>query len=130
MQILHYVNGQKYEPHYDYFHDAVNTSPDKGGQRVVTMLMYLTTPEEGGETVFPKASMKVRPQGKPGQTWRVLWLMPRNSSIGRFLERLCLAMGRTRAFLSSHGGRAVVIEPSVQGHGIEPGLPKARYADQ
>ena len=21
MQVLHYVNGQKYEPHHDYFHD-------------------------------------------------------------------------------------------------------------
>lgn len=49
--MLHYQNGQKYEPHFDYFHDAVNTAPDRGGQRVLTMLMYLTTPDEGGETV-------------------------------------------------------------------------------
>ena len=33
--------------------------PQNGGQRVATFLMYLTTPEEGGETVFPSASRKV-----------------------------------------------------------------------
>lgn len=34
-----------------------------GGQRVVTMLMYLSTPEEGGETVFPYAERKVSGSG-------------------------------------------------------------------
>ena len=59
MQILHYENGQKYLPHHDYFHDAYNQDPKKGGQRLATVLMYLTTPEEGGETVFPNADRKV-----------------------------------------------------------------------
>jgi len=62
MQLLRYENGQKYEPHNDYFHDKVNARPETGGQRVATILMYLTTVEEGGETVFPKADKKV--QGK------------------------------------------------------------------
>ena len=59
MQVLHYVNGQKYEPHHDYFHDSVNPQKSNGGQRVATMLMYLTTVEEGGETVFPNSAEKV-----------------------------------------------------------------------
>eukprot|EP01026_Neomeris_dumetosa_P079404 TRINITY_DN86746_c0_g1_i4.p1 TRINITY_DN86746_c0_g1~~TRINITY_DN86746_c0_g1_i4.p1 ORF type:complete len:349 (-),score=30.08 TRINITY_DN86746_c0_g1_i4:213-1193(-) len=59
MQILHYENGQKYEPHHDYFHDPVNALPENGGQRIVTVLMYLSTPEEGGETVFPSAAQRV-----------------------------------------------------------------------
>lgn len=41
LQILHYHDGQKYEPHFDYFHDAVNARPENGGQRVITVLMYL-----------------------------------------------------------------------------------------
>jgi prolyl 4-hydroxylase len=41
LQILHYHDGQKYEPHFDFFHDPVNAKPENGGQRVVTMLMYL-----------------------------------------------------------------------------------------
>ncbi|PNH09081.1 Prolyl 4-hydroxylase subunit alpha-1 [Tetrabaena socialis] len=59
LQVLHYRDGQKYEPHYDYFHDTVNAAPEHGGQRVVTVLMYLTTVEEGGETVLPHADQKV-----------------------------------------------------------------------
>ncbi|CAG7884959.1 unnamed protein product, partial [Brassica rapa] len=55
LQVLHYEEGQKYEPHYDYFVDEFNTK--NGGQRMATMLMYLTDVEEGGETVFPAANM-------------------------------------------------------------------------
>ncbi|XP_031488144.1 probable prolyl 4-hydroxylase 10 [Nymphaea colorata] len=55
LQVLHYEVGQKYEPHFDYFLDEFNTK--NGGQRIATVLMYLTDVEEGGETVFP--SVKV-----------------------------------------------------------------------
>jgi prolyl 4-hydroxylase len=41
LQILHYHDGQKYEPHNDYFHDDYNQRVQNGGQRVVTILMYL-----------------------------------------------------------------------------------------
>ncbi|XP_078437005.1 putative prolyl 4-hydroxylase 6 [Wolffia australiana] len=51
MQILHYELGQKYEPHYDYFHDKVNQ--EIGGHRIATVLMYLSDVVKGGETVFP-----------------------------------------------------------------------------
>ncbi|KAK4276484.1 hypothetical protein QN277_014627 [Acacia crassicarpa] len=53
LQVLHYEVGQKYEPHYDYFLDEFNTK--NGGQRIATILMYLSDVEEGGETVFPAA---------------------------------------------------------------------------
>ncbi|XP_004287769.1 PREDICTED: probable prolyl 4-hydroxylase 10 [Fragaria vesca subsp. vesca] len=53
LQILHYEVGQKYEPHFDYFQDEYNTR--NGGQRMATILMYLSDVEEGGETVFPNA---------------------------------------------------------------------------
>ncbi|XP_030524066.1 probable prolyl 4-hydroxylase 10 [Rhodamnia argentea] len=53
LQILHYEVGQKYEPHYDYFVDEYSTK--NGGQRIATILMYLSDVEEGGETVFPAA---------------------------------------------------------------------------
>ncbi|XP_041022340.1 probable prolyl 4-hydroxylase 10 [Juglans microcarpa x Juglans regia] len=53
LQVLHYEVGQKYEPHFDYFQDQLNTK--NGGQRMATVLMYLSDVEEGGETVFPVA---------------------------------------------------------------------------
>ncbi|MCO5587201.1 hypothetical protein L7F22_041148 [Adiantum nelumboides] len=55
IQILHYEVGQKYEAHYDYFHDHFNTH--NGGQRIATLLMYLSDVEAGGETVFPSAKV-------------------------------------------------------------------------
>ncbi|GAB2279399.1 hypothetical protein Dimus_014041 [Dionaea muscipula] len=45
LQILHYEVGQEYEPHYDYFLDEFNTK--NGGQRIATVLMYLSDVEEG-----------------------------------------------------------------------------------
>ncbi|GAB2220359.1 hypothetical protein Droror1_Dr00008006 [Drosera rotundifolia] len=56
MQILHYENGEKYEPHFDYFHDKVNQQ--LGGHRVATVLMYLSDVKMGGETIFPNAELK------------------------------------------------------------------------
>ncbi|KAL5224356.1 hypothetical protein ABZP36_010995 [Zizania latifolia] len=53
LQVLHYEVGQKYEPHFDYFHDEFNTK--NGGQRIAALLIYLSNVEEGGETVFPTA---------------------------------------------------------------------------
>lgn len=55
MQILRYELGQKYEPHFDSFADEVNRL--RGGQRIATVLMYLSDVKKGGETVFPKADV-------------------------------------------------------------------------
>ncbi|XP_008778322.1 probable prolyl 4-hydroxylase 3 [Phoenix dactylifera] len=55
LQVLHYEVGQKYEPHFDYFLDEFNTK--NGGQRMATLLMYLSDVEEGGETGFPSAKV-------------------------------------------------------------------------
>ncbi|KAK6266943.1 hypothetical protein QUC31_017780 [Theobroma cacao] len=57
MQILHYEQGQKYEPHFDYFHDKANQ--ELGGHRIATVLMYLSDVESGGETVFPNSEGKL-----------------------------------------------------------------------
>jgi prolyl 4-hydroxylase len=46
--------------------DKKNQDASEGGQRVVTALMYLSTPEEGGETVFPDAEVQtLHPGGVP-----------------------------------------------------------------
>ncbi|CAL9106363.1 unnamed protein product [Musa textilis] len=53
IQVLRYRDGQKYEPHFDYFHDPKNQA--LGGLRYATVLMYLSNVNKGGETVFPNA---------------------------------------------------------------------------
>ncbi|CAL9190026.1 unnamed protein product [Musa hybrid cultivar] len=57
MQILHYELGEKYEPHFDYFHDQTNQQ--LGGHRVATVLMYLSNVQKGGETIFPNSEGKL-----------------------------------------------------------------------
>jgi prolyl 4-hydroxylase len=66
MQVVHYVNGQKYDSHHDW---GVSGYPES---RFITLLMYLTdqpSKDAGGETAFPKAAdgggIKVHP-GKGG----------------------------------------------------------------
>ncbi|KAJ0971911.1 hypothetical protein J5N97_019870 [Dioscorea zingiberensis] len=53
IQVLRYEANQFYRPHHDYFSDTYNLK--RGGQRVATMLMYLSDNVEGGETYFPMA---------------------------------------------------------------------------
>jgi len=62
LQILHYLPGQQYEPHYDWFNPeqpgfAAITA--KGGQRIASLVMYLNTPESGGGTAFPEVGVTV-----------------------------------------------------------------------
>ncbi|KAG0584102.1 hypothetical protein M758_3G185000 [Ceratodon purpureus] len=56
LQVLRYESEQYYKAHHDYFSDEFNLK--RGGQRVATMLMYLTEGVEGGETIFPGAGEK------------------------------------------------------------------------
>lgn len=64
IQVLDYKKGQEYKPHHDYFEaDNVGGAAclKRGGQRVATFIMYLNTPEEGGETLFPLLYLNVKP---------------------------------------------------------------------
>lgn len=64
IQVLHYSPGEEYLPHFDYFNansPAERRHFDRGGQRVATFIMYLHTTEEGGETIFPRLDIKVKP---------------------------------------------------------------------
>jgi prolyl 4-hydroxylase len=59
--VLHYQHGQEYRPHYDWFLDDQPTMK-RGGQRAVSVIMYLAEPEEGGETDFPKLNISIKPK--------------------------------------------------------------------
>lgn len=62
LQILHYLPGQQYEPHYDWFdpeQPGFAAITAKGGQRIASLVMYLNTPEAGGGTAFPDIGLTV-----------------------------------------------------------------------
>ena len=64
LQILRYLPGAEYRPHYDYFDPAQPGTPAilrRGGQRVASLVMYLAAPERGGATVFPDLNLEVNP---------------------------------------------------------------------
>jgi prolyl 4-hydroxylase len=64
LQVLHYLPGAEYQPHYDYFdskHVSTASILKRGGQRVGTLVMYLNTPTRGGATTFPDIKMAVQP---------------------------------------------------------------------
>jgi prolyl 4-hydroxylase len=63
-QVVHYGPAQEYRAHYDGW-DAGTDRGDRclarGGQRLVTALLYLNEVEDGGATAFPKLDLEVRP---------------------------------------------------------------------
>ena len=63
LQLVKYVDGQKYEPHFDYGEACDFEENLNNGHRHVTMLAYLNSvPEDqGGFTVFPKLNVRVSP---------------------------------------------------------------------
>ena len=65
IQVLQYVPGTEYKPHYDYFDPDEPGTPTilkRGGQRVGTLVMYLNEPEKGGGTTFPSVFLEVAPK--------------------------------------------------------------------
>lgn len=74
LQVLRYGPGEQYAPHVDFFDvdeaSGVMTEQDATtvshfGQRVATVICYLSTVDSGGATVFPEIGLEVRPQ--PGR---------------------------------------------------------------
>lgn len=62
LQILHYLPGQEYEPHFDWFDPTVPgfaAVTAAGGQRIASIVMYLNTPDQGGGTAFPSIGLTV-----------------------------------------------------------------------
>ncbi|GAB5499004.1 MAG: hypothetical protein PsegKO_13150 [Pseudohongiellaceae bacterium] len=63
LQVVHYQQSQQYAPHYDAWDAATERGQRcmaKGGQRLLTCLLYLNEPDSGGGTSFPNLDMEVR----------------------------------------------------------------------
>lgn len=82
LQLVRYQEGQHYRVHWDYFDPNYNQNKavlERGGQRIITFMVYLTNVEHGGETHFPRVpnedrsdSLKIKPKvGRAIMWWNV-----------------------------------------------------------
>ena len=65
LQVLRYGVGAEYRPHFDFFDPKQAGSRQHiatGGQRVGTLIMYLSEVAAGGATDFPEAGFTLRPK--------------------------------------------------------------------
>lgn len=74
IQIAHYLPGKYYKSHFDYVDptwSGVSGFLARGGNRVMTFMIYLNTIPEGygGETHFDRAGMLVRPDMGKACIW-------------------------------------------------------------
>lgn len=63
LQVIHYGANQEYQPHFDAWDwgtEAGERCMARGGQRMVTCLLYFNDVEEGGGTGFPELDLEVR----------------------------------------------------------------------
>jgi prolyl 4-hydroxylase len=68
IQVINYGPGQEYKPHYDAWVAGTETGDRclaRGGQRLITCLMYLNAVDAGGGTFFPRLDVEVLP--RPGR---------------------------------------------------------------
>eukprot|EP00580_Thalassiosira_gravida_P010906 CAMPEP_0201632592 /NCGR_PEP_ID=MMETSP0493-20130528/6186_1 /ASSEMBLY_ACC=CAM_ASM_000838 /TAXON_ID=420259 /ORGANISM="Thalassiosira gravida, Strain GMp14c1" /LENGTH=338 /DNA_ID=CAMNT_0048104147 /DNA_START=18 /DNA_END=1034 /DNA_ORIENTATION=+ len=66
LQLLRYEAGQHYSAHHDYIPYQLD---QPCGPRIMTMFLYLSGVEEGGETSFPKLGISVSPKKGSAVLW-------------------------------------------------------------
>lgn len=65
LQLLRYEKGNEYRPHFDWFDPALpgpRKHLERGGQRLATIIMYLSDVEQGGGTSLPNIGLQVQPK--------------------------------------------------------------------
>lgn len=65
LQILRYRDAQEYKPHFDFFEPQSPEDSRKveiAGNRVGTMIFYLSDVDEGGSTYFPQLKLAIHPR--------------------------------------------------------------------
>jgi prolyl 4-hydroxylase len=65
LQMLRYEKGNEYRPHFDWFDPALPGPArhlQRGGQRLATVILYLSDVEQGGATTFPEAGLQIQPR--------------------------------------------------------------------
>jgi prolyl 4-hydroxylase len=75
LHIVRYEIGGEYKNHQDFFHPGESYYDEqikKGGQRLLTTIIYLNDEFTGGETDFPELNTRVKPELGKLITWQNL----------------------------------------------------------
>lgn len=92
-QILNYGIGGFYWPHHDYLKmNSSDNSMVPWGDRLATVLVYLSTVESGGNTAFPKLGVGVAPRAGRALVW--FNLDPRNGTPLNLTEHAACPMNQ------------------------------------
>ncbi|KAH8232377.1 hypothetical protein KR032_004994, partial [Drosophila birchii] len=69
LQLMNYGLGGHYANHYDFFNQTDYNKTALNGDRIATVLFYLTDVEQGGATVFPNIQKAIFPQRGSAIIW-------------------------------------------------------------
>jgi prolyl 4-hydroxylase len=75
LHIVRYVIGGEYKNHQDFFHPGESYYDEhikRGGQRLMTTIIYLNDEFTGGETDFPELNMRIKPETGKLISWKNL----------------------------------------------------------
>jgi prolyl 4-hydroxylase len=61
LQVLHYRKGEEYAPHFDAFPESTKSHEKHGGNRISTVILYLSEVAQGGTTTLPEMGLSVHP---------------------------------------------------------------------
>lgn len=62
LEALKYEVGEKFKPHYDRYNNTDERVIGSRGQRIATNVLYLNDDYNGGELVFPKLKIEIKPK--------------------------------------------------------------------
>ncbi|XP_040071202.1 prolyl 4-hydroxylase subunit alpha-1-like [Ixodes scapularis] len=93
-QLANYGTGGHYLPHHDYLYDVYEDSDETDefsrvpsyGDRLATLMIYMSDVEEGGATVFPKLGVRLTPKKGDAAFW---WNLKTSGAV----EKLTLHAG-------------------------------------
>ncbi|XP_017142456.2 prolyl 4-hydroxylase subunit alpha-1-like [Drosophila miranda] len=68
-QLINYGIGGHYKPHTDHFETPQALEHRGGGDRIATVLFYLSDVPQGGATLFPRLNISVQPRQGDALLW-------------------------------------------------------------
>jgi len=72
IQIQHYVEGNEFKLHHDFFDVQSSREMKNQGNRTWTFMVFLNNVEKGGETFFEKINVKFQPKQGMALVWNNL----------------------------------------------------------